>query len=54
MIGEALATVVIAVTIGATSAVLVRPLLRRHGLERPPRSAVALPPSAGGLQPTLF
>jgi len=32
----------------------VRPLLRRHGLERPPRSAAALPPSAGGLQPTLF
>jgi leader peptidase (prepilin peptidase)/N-methyltransferase len=29
VIGEALATVVIAVTIGATSAVLVRPLLRR-------------------------
>jgi DNA repair photolyase len=32
----------------------VRPLLRRHGLERPPRPAAALPPSAGGLQPTLF
>lgn len=32
----------------------VRPLLRRHGLERPPRSAVALPPGAGGVQPTLF
>jgi DNA repair photolyase len=32
----------------------VRPLLRRHGLERPPRSAPALPPAAGALQPTLF
>ena len=32
----------------------VRPLLRRHGLERPARSATPLPPAAGGLQPTLF
>ena len=31
----------------------VRPLLRRHGLERP-RRATTLPPAAGALQPTLF
>lgn len=30
----------------------VRPLLQRHGLERPPRPV--LPPAAGSLQPTLF
>jgi DNA repair photolyase len=32
----------------------VRPLLRRHGLDRPTRPVTALPPTAGGLQPTLF
>jgi DNA repair photolyase len=32
----------------------VRPLLRRHGLERPRGSARPLPPAAGALQPTLF
>lgn len=32
----------------------LRPLLRRHGLDRPPRSMNPLPPTATGLQPTLF
>lgn len=32
----------------------VRPLLRKHGLERPRREAPVPPPGAAGIQPTLF
>lgn len=32
----------------------IRPLLRRHGLDRPRPESVQPPPAAAGLQPTLF